>query len=101
MQIRSFYRTIELSQGFGGHLATTEGFFYGLDTYPLFLAIAVYIPFWPSQFIGNASRNVTDSTQQNSVEMEEQRSEPDRKSDTPDVSDELGSRKSLPLSGKD
>jgi len=49
--IRSFYRTIELSQGFQGHLATTESFFYGLDTYPLFLAITIYVPFWPGRFI--------------------------------------------------
>jgi hypothetical protein len=51
MQIRSVYRTIELSQGFGGHLATVEAFFYGLDTLPLFLAIAIYIPFWPGRFL--------------------------------------------------
>jgi hypothetical protein len=29
----------------------SEGFFYGLDTFPLLLAIAVYVPFWPGQFI--------------------------------------------------
>jgi len=49
--IRSLYRTIELSQGFEGHLATVEAFFYGLDTLPLFLAIVVYVPFWPGRFI--------------------------------------------------
>lgn len=51
IQIRSVYRTIELSQGFGGHLATVEGLFYGLDTLPLFLAFAIYVPFWPGRFI--------------------------------------------------
>lgn len=26
-------------------------FFYALDTLPLFLAIAVYIPFWPGKHV--------------------------------------------------
>ncbi|GJJ07559.1 hypothetical protein Clacol_001761 [Clathrus columnatus] len=50
-KIRSAYRTVELSQGFQGPLAVSEGFFYGLDTYPLFVAVAVYLPFWPGEFI--------------------------------------------------
>ena len=57
LQIRSAYRTVELSQGFEGPLATSEGFFYGLDTFPLFLAIAVYIPLWPGQFINDKTAN--------------------------------------------
>lgn len=55
MQIRSIYRTIELSQGYHGKLATTESFFYGLDTLPLFIAIAIYIPFWPGRYIPNVN----------------------------------------------
>ena len=51
IQIRSVYCTIELSQGFEGHLATVEPFFYGFDTLPLFMAVATYVPFWPGQFI--------------------------------------------------
>lgn len=42
---------VELSEGFQGRLATSEPFFYGLDTLPLFIAIAIYIPFWPGRFI--------------------------------------------------
>ncbi|ESK96060.1 integral to membrane protein [Moniliophthora roreri MCA 2997] len=49
--IRSVYRTVEISEGFAGHLATTEAFFYALDTLPLFIAIVIYIPFWPGRFI--------------------------------------------------
>ncbi|EPQ59429.1 RTA1-domain-containing protein [Gloeophyllum trabeum ATCC 11539] len=49
--IRSIYRTIELSEGYQGHLATSEPYFYGLDTLPLFIAITVYVPFWPGRFI--------------------------------------------------
>ncbi|TCD68518.1 hypothetical protein EIP91_010574 [Steccherinum ochraceum] len=49
--IRSVYRTIELSEGYHGKLATTESYFYGLDTLPLFLAIAIYVPFWPGRYL--------------------------------------------------
>ena len=42
---------LELSQGFNGAIASNEGLFYGLDTLPLFIAIVVYIPFWPGRFI--------------------------------------------------
>ncbi|KIJ70468.1 hypothetical protein HYDPIDRAFT_78585 [Hydnomerulius pinastri MD-312] len=50
--VRSVYRVAELSQGFFGYLATTEIFFYALDTLPLVVAIIVYVPFWPGRFIG-------------------------------------------------
>jgi len=49
--IRSFYRVVELSQGFFGPIAQNEGLFYALDTLPLFIAIFVYVPFWPGRFI--------------------------------------------------
>ncbi|KAI9448037.1 RTA1-like protein [Lactarius indigo] len=49
--IRSFYRVVELSQGFLGPIAQNEGLFYALDTLPLFIAILVYVPFWPGRFI--------------------------------------------------
>ena len=45
------YRVTELSQGYRGYLATTEGFFYGLDSLPLLIAVAVYVPFWPARMI--------------------------------------------------
>ncbi|TBU64716.1 RTA1-domain-containing protein [Dichomitus squalens] len=51
IMIRCVYRVSELSQGYRGHLATTEGFFYGLDSLPLFIAVVVYIPFWPGRMI--------------------------------------------------
>jgi hypothetical protein len=49
--IRSFYRVVELSQGFQGPIAQNEVLFYALDTLPLFIAILVYVPFWPGRFI--------------------------------------------------
>ncbi|KAJ6598873.1 RTA1-domain-containing protein [Mycena vulgaris] len=53
--IRSGYRVAELSQGYDGHLATTEPFFYALDTLPLFIAISIYVVFWPGRFIGDGT----------------------------------------------
>ena len=52
-QVRSIYRTIELSEGYQGHLTTTESYFYLLDLLPLLVALVVYIPFWPGRFIPN------------------------------------------------
>ncbi|KAF9035075.1 RTA1-like protein [Hymenopellis radicata] len=60
--IRSVYRTIELSEGFQGHLATTEAYFYGLDTLPLFIAIVIYLPFWPGRFIPSMDVNLETRT---------------------------------------
>lgn len=36
-------------------LARSEGFFYGLDTLPLFIAVVVYVFFWPGDFINEQS----------------------------------------------
>ncbi|KIJ16373.1 hypothetical protein PAXINDRAFT_75421 [Paxillus involutus ATCC 200175] len=49
--VRSGYRVAELSQTFHGSLSSTESYFYGLDTLPLFIAIAIYVPLWPGRFI--------------------------------------------------
>ncbi|KAI0763258.1 RTA1 like protein-domain-containing protein [Irpex lacteus] len=49
--VRSVYRCIELSQGYTGHLTTTEWYFWVFDFVPLYLALSVYIPFWPGFFI--------------------------------------------------
>ncbi|TFK43477.1 RTA1-like protein [Crucibulum laeve] len=57
--IRSGFRVVELSEGFQGRLATSEAFFYGLDTLPLFIAITVYVPFWPGRFISPAEDQTT------------------------------------------
>jgi hypothetical protein len=67
------YRTIELSQGYRGHLATVEAFFYGLDTLPLFLAVSIYVPFWPGRFIPPnlpvMGPDAVEEEKDNSVEM--------------------------------
>ncbi|KAH9482709.1 Protein RTA1 [Psilocybe cubensis] len=56
--VRSGFRVVELSEGFQGPLTTSQSLFYGLDTLPLFVAIAVYVPFWPGRFIpGDANAN--------------------------------------------
>ncbi|CAA7259818.1 unnamed protein product [Cyclocybe aegerita] len=51
IMVRSVFRVIELSEGFQGPLTTSEALFYALDTLPLFVAIVVYVPFWPGRFI--------------------------------------------------
>ncbi|KAG8874752.1 hypothetical protein FRB97_005674, partial [Tulasnella sp. 331] len=49
--IRSFFRAAENIQGGHGALSTTEVDFYVLDSLPLFIAISVYVVFWPGRFI--------------------------------------------------
>ncbi|KAL4076688.1 RTA1 like protein-domain-containing protein [Scleroderma yunnanense] len=49
--IRSGYRVAEISYGYQGLLATTEGYFYFMDTLPLVIANLAYIPCWPARFI--------------------------------------------------
>jgi len=56
--IRSGYRVAELSEGFDGPLTTSQALFYGVDTLPLFVAIAIYIPFWPGRFIDSNNNRV-------------------------------------------
>jgi len=54
--IRSVFRTIELSQGYVGFLATHEAYVAGLDTLPLFLGIVVYCYFWPPAILTPETR---------------------------------------------
>ncbi|OCH94121.1 RTA1-like protein [Obba rivulosa] len=49
--VRCTYRVIELAEGFRGRLSTTEAYFYALDTLPICIAIALYVPFWPGRII--------------------------------------------------
>lgn len=51
LQIRSFYRVIELSGGYNSRYETTESYFYILDALPLCLALCCYVPFFPGRFI--------------------------------------------------
>jgi hypothetical protein len=46
---------VELSEGFGGYLATHEVYFYTLDTLPLFIATAIFVPFWPGRYIPSST----------------------------------------------
>jgi hypothetical protein len=48
----------ELSQGYVGPLATNEATFYGLDTLPLWIAVTVYVFFWPGRFIDNQAQHL-------------------------------------------
>ncbi|KAF8558767.1 RTA1-domain-containing protein [Imleria badia] len=66
--VRSGYRVAELSQGFQGYLATTEAFFYALDTLPLVVAISVYVLFWPGWFIKDGTKVVHDDPKRSDLE---------------------------------
>ncbi|KAF9247099.1 RTA1-like protein [Melanogaster broomeanus] len=59
--IRSVYRVIEVSGGYRSYLATSEAYFYAFDTLPLFIAISVYIPFWPGWFIQSTELPIQNS----------------------------------------
>ncbi|KAG9036409.1 hypothetical protein FRB95_008950 [Tulasnella sp. JGI-2019a] len=68
--VRSVFRAVENSEGFSGHLTTTESYFYILDSLPLFIAIAIYIPFWPATYIsGNPSNVLRDEENPSSHEL--------------------------------
>jgi hypothetical protein len=56
--IRCIYRLVELAQGFTGYLFTHEVWFYVFDSLPLFLAISVYIPYWPGNYLSYESREI-------------------------------------------
>ncbi|TXT11269.1 hypothetical protein VHUM_02020 [Vanrija humicola] len=49
--IRSFFRTIELSEGYAGYLSIHEKFYMGLDALPLFVGILVYVWYWPPRIL--------------------------------------------------
>ena len=51
LQVRSVFRIAEFAQGYDGELRTVEGWFYGLDALPLWLAIAVFAVIWPPTFL--------------------------------------------------
>jgi hypothetical protein len=61
--IRSCFRVAELSQGFDGFLTTNQALFYLLDTLPLFIAISVFVPFWPGRFIPAQTEGINSSSQ--------------------------------------
>ncbi|KAG9004388.1 hypothetical protein FRB94_002406 [Tulasnella sp. JGI-2019a] len=57
--VRSIFRVVENSEGLSGPLTTTESYFYILDSLPLLIAIAVYIPFWPANYISDSQLHTT------------------------------------------
>jgi len=57
--VRCVYRIIESAESNAvagtGVLMTHEVYFYVLDTLPLFIAIVLYVPYWPGRFMQNQS----------------------------------------------
>ncbi|ORY90274.1 RTA1 like protein-domain-containing protein [Leucosporidium creatinivorum] len=52
VMVRCIFRIAEYSGGYDSYLATKEGYFYLLDSLPLWLAFTLYLFLWPARFIG-------------------------------------------------
>jgi len=51
------YRVMELHQGWGGHLITTEWYFYVFDTMPMIVCMGVWIVGQPGWMLGRELAN--------------------------------------------
>ncbi|EST07951.1 RTA-like protein [Kalmanozyma brasiliensis GHG001] len=49
--IRSIYRIIEFSQGYGGYLVSHEIYLFVLDAAPLLVAVGIWAVMWPSSLL--------------------------------------------------
>ncbi|WVW82412.1 hypothetical protein I302_104419 [Kwoniella bestiolae CBS 10118] len=67
--IRSIFRTVELSEGYIGYLATHERYYLGLDTLPLLLGIATYCYFWPGKYLQFPAKGQVANDQENGSDM--------------------------------
>lgn len=54
--IRCTYRVVELSEGWHGHLITTEGFLFSLDGLMVFLTSALFVVFHPAIVFGKNNK---------------------------------------------
>ncbi|KAJ7456164.1 RTA1 like protein-domain-containing protein [Mycena latifolia] len=54
--IRSVFRIAEFAGGYNGFLATHEGYFYGFDSLPLWIAMSLYCFVWPTRFLSAHAR---------------------------------------------
>jgi hypothetical protein len=50
--LRAAYRVVELAQGWNGYLISTEPFFYGFDTAPMIVCMAVWVIGHPGYTLG-------------------------------------------------
>ncbi|KAJ4489251.1 RTA1 like protein-domain-containing protein [Lentinula lateritia] len=55
---RSAFRIAEFAGGYNGYLAIHEGYFFLLDTLPLWIAMTLYCFIWPSRFINQDEKNI-------------------------------------------
>jgi len=56
--VRSVFRIAEFAGGYFGFLAVHEGFFYCLDSLPLWIAMTSYCFLWPTRFINKHTANI-------------------------------------------
>ncbi|KAJ7935587.1 RTA1 like protein-domain-containing protein [Mycena leptocephala] len=59
--VRSIFRIAEYAGGYSGTIATHEGYFYGFDTLPLWIAMSLYCIVWPTRAFAERSGLVSDS----------------------------------------
>ncbi|KAK4167971.1 RTA1 like protein-domain-containing protein [Cladorrhinum sp. PSN259] len=57
--VRSIYRTIELAEGWSGHLITHEGYFIALDAALMFVAAAVWLMMDPAVLLRDGEQQGT------------------------------------------
>ena len=67
--IRSIYRTIELAQGWRGHLITHEVYFIALDAAMMVIAVAVFVPIDPAVMLNAKKFAFTPSKQSPSADV--------------------------------
>ncbi|KAH8773657.1 RTA1 like protein-domain-containing protein [Diaporthe sp. PMI_573] len=67
--IRSIYRTIELAQGWRGHLITHEVYFIALDAAMMVIAVAVFMPIDPAVMLNAKKFAFTPSKQSPSADV--------------------------------
>ncbi|KAM0755959.1 hypothetical protein T439DRAFT_362017 [Meredithblackwellia eburnea MCA 4105] len=51
--VRSFFRIAEYAGEYRGYLATHEGYFYLLDSLPLWISMSLFCYFWPPLYVSN------------------------------------------------
>ncbi|KAJ4470888.1 RTA1 like protein-domain-containing protein [Lentinula aciculospora] len=55
--VRCVFRIAEFAGGYSGYLSTHEGYFFLLDSLPLWIAMTLYCFFWPTRFINQHEAN--------------------------------------------
>lgn len=85
MNLRGFYRSIELCQGWTGPLITTQGYVIGLDAAPMLVAMGVLAVLNPSVLLRRVERKQAVEDGSNPIDVE--KGVPKRLDSDPEISD--------------